>query len=318
MRFASPHLLWLLAVPAVLAAAYAVAQRRRTAYAVRLTTLDLLDDVAPDRPGWRRHLPAAALLLALLALVIALARPVEAREVPVELATVVVALDTSISMAARDVQPSRLDAATDAALAFVDQVPEQVRLGLVEFAETAVPVVAPTPDKDQVRAAIQSLTLRPGTAIGDALVSAVDLVQRDLQVLGATDLQDVPATIVVLSDGETTVGRPDAVGVAAAQDAGIPVSTISFGTLAGQIVFGGEIVPVPANGAALQAIAEATGGVFFDAENAGELSQAFAELGSAVGTTTEDVEVTGRFLAAALVLGTAAGAGSLRWFQRLP
>lgn len=323
MRFNAPGLLTLLAVPVALGVAYALMQARRSRYAVQLTNLELLDEVAPDRPGWRRHLPAAALLLALLALVIALARPVRAQEVPVELATVVLALDTSISMDARDVAPRRLDAAQAAALAFVDQVPEQVRIGLVAFAETAIPLVAPTDDHQAVRTAIERLQLRPGTAIGEALLASVELLQADLERLGAGEPADgedrpIPATMVLLSDGDTTVGRPNEVGIAAAREAGLPVNTIAFGTPNGIINFEGQLLPVPVNAAALQRIAEQTGGRFHDAETASQLTDVFEDLGSSVGTTTEDVEVTAPFVAAALVLGSAAAIGSLRWFSRLP
>lgn len=318
--FVAPELLVLILVPLALAVGYAVMQSRRSAYAVQFTNLDLLDEIAPDRPGWRRHLPAIALLLALVFLVIALARPTRAEEVPVEASTVVLALDTSISMDARDVEPRRLDAAQDAALRFMDEVPAQVRVGLVSFAETAEAVVAPTANHDQVRRAIERLVLRPGTAIGEALLTSVDLITADLAAIAAEQDSDepTPATVVVLSDGDTTAGRPNAVGVAAAVREAITVSTISFGTVNGTIVFQGQIVPVPSNGRALREIADATGGRFFDAESAAQLTEVFETLGVAVGFTTERVEVTVPFMAAALILGSAAGVTSLAWFQRLP
>ena len=318
--FVAPELLALIAVPLGMAAAYAVLQRERSKYALQFTNLDLLDEVAPDAPGWKRHVPAIALLLALVFLIVALARPTRAEEVPVEASTVVLALDTSISMDARDVEPRRLEAAQTAALRFLDEVPSQVRVGLVSFAETAEANVAPTANHDQVRAAIEDLSLRPGTAIGEALLAAVDLIRADLAAIAAeTDASEpTPATIVVLSDGDTTAGRPNSVGIQAAVREGIAVSTISFGTADGTIIFQGQIVPVPSNGRALREIADATNGRFFDAESAAQLTEVFETLGVAVGFTTEQVEVTVPFMAAALILGTAAGVTSLAWFQRLP
>ncbi len=318
--FVAPWLLGLLVLPLALVIAYAIRQRRRSAYAVQFTNLDLLDEIAPDSPGWRRHLPAAALVLALTVLVVGLARPTREVEVPVEASTVVLALDVSISMDASDVEPRRLEAAQQAAYRFLDQVPDQVRVGLVSFAETAVANVAPTEDRSTIRSAIERLQLRPGTAIGEAILTAVDLIQADLAALQAeqTDPEENPATIVVLSDGDTTAGRPDAVGVEAAQEADLAVSTISFGTREGIIVFQGQIVPVPANAEALQRIADETGGRFFDAESAEALTEVFEPLGVAVGVRTEQVEVVVPFMVAALILGTAAAVMSLIWFSRLP
>lgn len=318
--FLAPWLLLLLLLPFGLVIAYVIRQRTRSAYAMQFTNLELLDEIAPDTPGWRRHLPAVALVLALAMLVIGLARPTREVEVPVEASTVVLAMDVSISMDARDVEPRRLDAAQAAAYRFLEEVPDQVRIGLVSFAETAVANVAPTEDREVIRSAIERLRLRPGTAIGDALVTSVELIQADLAALQAETAEEEPnpATIVVLSDGDTTAGRPDAVGVRAAQEAEIAVSTISFGTTSGIINFQGQIVPVPANGRALNAIADDTGGRFFDAESAQALTEVFETLGVAVGFTTEQVEVVIPFMVAALILGTAAAITSLIWFSRLP
>lgn len=318
--FAAPLYLLLLALPLGLVVAYLVRSRGRTSYAVQFTNLDLLDEIAPDTPGWRRHVPAVALVLALAVLVIGLARPVREVEVPVEASTVVLAMDVSISMDARDVEPRRLDAAQDAAYRFLEEVPDQVRVGLVSFAETAVANVAPTDDREAIRTAIERLQLRPGTAIGEALLAAVDLIEGDLAALQAESPEDEPnpATIVILSDGDTTAGRPNELGVQAAQEAGIAVSTISFGTVDGVITFQGQTLPVPSNGRALDAIAGATGGQFYDAESAEALTEVFETLGVAVGVTTEEVEVVVPFMVAALILGTAAAILSLIWFSRLP
>lgn len=318
--FADPWMLLLLVLPLGLVIAYLVRSRTRSSYALQFTNLDLLDEIAPDTPGWRRHIPAVALILTLAVLVIGLARPIREVEVPVEASTVVLAMDVSISMDARDVEPRRLDAAQAAAYRFLEEVPDQVRIGLVSFAETAVANVAPTEDRAAIRTAIERLQLRPGTAIGEALLASVDLVNTDLAALEAQSDEEEPnpATIVVLSDGDTTAGRPNELGVQAAQDAGIAVSTISFGTEDGIISFQGQVLPVPSNGRALESIADATGGNFYDAESAEALTEVFETLGVAVGVTTEEVEVLIPFMVAALILGTAAAITSLSWFSRLP
>ncbi|CAN5864818.1 VWA domain-containing protein [soil metagenome] len=318
--FLSPWALLLLVIPLTLAGFYLFRQTRHSAYAVQFSNVALLDEIAPEKPGWRRHAPAAALLLALTLLVIGIARPTRDVEIPVAASTVILALDTSISMDARDVEPRRLEAAQDAAYRFLDEVPEQVRVGLVSFAETAVANVAPTDDRNAVRGAIERLQLRPGTAIGEALLAAVDLIEADMAALQAETAEgdEPPATIVILSDGDTTAGRPNRLGVQAAEQSGIAVSTISFGTREGTIVFQGQLVPVPSNGRALRAIAEDTGGRFYDAESAEALTEVFETLGVAVGVTTEQEEVLVPFMVAALILGTAAAIMSLWWFSRLP
>lgn len=317
MSFLAPERLWLLAVPAALAIGYAVLQVRRSAYALRFTNLDLLDRVAPDRAGWRRHLAALGLVAALVLLSLAVARPTRAEQVPQELATVVLALDTSLSMEATDVEPSRLAAAQEAAREFVAAVPPDVRVGLVSFAGETRALAAPTTDRAPLLAAIDRLELGPGTAIGEAIFTSLDLIATSAAA-GREGGEEIPASVVVLSDGETTVGRPDSEAAAAAAEALVPVATVAFGTDAGTVVVDGEVIPVPVNEEALADVAAATGGTFFEAGTADELLTIFDQLGSAVGFTTEEREVTDWFAGAGLALAALAGLGSLAWFSRLP
>src|SRR3954447_3722569 len=111
MMFLAPQRLWLLLGAAALAAAYVYFQLRRRHYAARFTNLDLLASVAPKRPGWRRHVAAAGMGLALLGMIVAFARPARDERVPKEEATIMLVVDVSASMQATDVSPSRLDAA---------------------------------------------------------------------------------------------------------------------------------------------------------------------------------------------------------------
>src|SRR3954447_913860 len=131
MNFLSPGRLALLLVVAALAGAYVWIRHRRRHAAVRYTNLALLAEVAPARPGWRRHVPAAAVALALAALVVAIAQPVKQVRGPTAAATIERVLDVSASMAATDVSPTRLQAATSAAKTFVNDLPPQVRVGLI-------------------------------------------------------------------------------------------------------------------------------------------------------------------------------------------
>lgn len=308
-------LLLLLAVVAV-AGAYVVLQivgRRR--YEVRFTNLALLGSVAPRRPGWRRHVPAGLMVLMLASMVVALARPAQEEQVPRERATIMLAIDVSISMDATDVSPSRFEAAKQAAVQFTDMLPEPINLGLVAFAGTANVLVAPTTDRDRVTGAIQRLQLAEATAIGEAVLASLDAIRS---VPAPADDEAVPAHILVLSDGETTAGTPNDVAAEAAAEAGVPVTTIAFGTPGGVIEYEGEIVPVRVNDQELAELAEQTGGAAFEAASAEQLGSVYADIGSAIGFELELVEISRWFLGAAFALGLAAAAASLAWFSRLP
>ena len=154
MNFLAPQmLLGLLLVPVAIGF-YLWAQRRRSRYAVRFTNLDLLANLTPRRPAWRRHLPPILYLGAIAALLIGLARPTMVIATPREDATVILAMDVSGSMRATDVSPTRLDAAKASALSFIAQLPEGVRVGIVSFASEPVTLVSPTADRGQLEQAI--------------------------------------------------------------------------------------------------------------------------------------------------------------------
>jgi len=310
MTFAAPARLGLLLVVAGLAVSYIVAQRRRPRYAVRFTNLELLDVVAPDRPGFRRHLPAVALLASTIAMVLGLARPAWPVRVTRPAGAVVVAVDVSPSMMATDVQPDRLAAAQEAVAHFADLLPNRIRLGLVSFAGTAIVVVPPTSDHELVRRALGQLTFRSETSLGEAILASLDTL--------ASDVKGTAAGIVILSDGASTTGRPDAAAAQRARSAGVPVSTIAFGTPGGTVVLGGETLSVPPDKAALRSIAKTTGGRFFEAVSASELTQVYRTIGRSVVTVDERKDLTAWFLGAAFALTLIASTLALAWFARLP
>lgn len=316
MNLRSPGWLLLLVPLAGLIGAYLLVQRRRVRYAVRFTNLDLLDKVAPRRPGWRRHIPAGAFCATLALLVVGFARPATEVRVPRERATIVVAFDVSASMQATDVEPTRFEAAQQAALAFVDRLPERFNAGLVPFSGSATVAVPPTTDRDLLRAAIERLTTRQGTAIGDAVVAARDAVRTlDRQA----ETEPPPAHIVLLSDGSNTQGRSveSAAEEVAADE--IPVSTIAYGTEDGTVALpSGDVMRVPVDGPALEGLASSTGGAFHEAATGEELQAVYEDIGSSVGYRTEEREVWQWFVAAGLITALAAAATSLLWFSRLP
>jgi len=310
MTFAAPARLGLLLVVAGLAVSYVVAQRRRPRYAVRFTNLELLDVIAPDRPGFRRHLPAVALLASTIAMVLGLARPAWPVRVTRPAGAVVVAVDVSPSMMATDVRPDRLAAAQEAVAHFADLLPHRIHLGLVSFAGTAIVVVPPTSDHELVRRALGQLTFRSETSLGEAIHASLDAL--------ASDDKGTAAGIVILSDGASTTGRPDGAAAQRARSAGVPVSTIAFGTPGGTVVLGGETLSVPPDKAALRSIAKTTGGRFFEAASASELTQVYRTIGRSVVTVDERKDLTAWFLGAALALTLIASTLALTWFARLP
>lgn len=323
--FLAPGRLVLLALPAALGMGYLVLQARRRRYALRFTTLELLDNVAPDRPGWRRHVTAVALVIAVIVATLAFARPVIAGEAQETTKLVVLAIDTSISMEAEDVSPSRVDAARKAAGVFLDSVPEGVAVGAVGFDGTARQLIAPTSRLEAVRRVIEGAidrdSLGEGTAIGEAVFLAIDAIESSARSAD-DDLEDSGqpvGTVVLLSDGDTTMGRSNDEAASAARSAGIPVHTIAFGTDSGTIddPLAGR-VPVPVNEAALERLARQTDGKALTAATADQLSDVYENLGQSVIVEREQVEIGDLFAGLATALLGLAGLGSLVWFGRLP
>ncbi|WP_412518753.1 VWA domain-containing protein [Actinomadura madurae] len=315
MSFLDPvRLLLLLALP-VLIAAYVVMQVRRGRYAARFTNLALLDKVAPTRPGWRRHVPAAAFLLMLGLFVTGFARPTADVRVPREQATIVLALDVSHSMQATDVEPTRLEGAKQAARTFLDQVPDRFNVGLVSFSGSASVIVAPTTDRQAMRTGIDGLRLGPRTAIGEGVLASLDSIAG----FGAQFGEEAPpAHVVLLSDGTNTAGRSPEEAVQRATQARVPVSTIAYGTPEGVMHQNGQAIPVPVDGPALERLARDAGGRHYQAASGDELRGVYEDIGSSIGYRVEQREIWTWFVAAGLLLSCAVAAGSLLWFSRLP
>ena len=317
MTFQSPWWLLALLVVAALVAVYVFLQLRRKAYAARFTNVALLGSIVPKRPGWRRHLAFGVVALGLATLVVSLAVPSTEVRVPRERATVVMAVDVSLSMQATDIEPDRFRAMQKAAKEFVDVLPERINLGLVSFAGTATTVVPPTTDRPQVSNAIDNLDLAEATAIGEAIFSSLSAIENFQSTIDTSTEELPPARIVLLSDGFNTVGRPDTQAIDAARAAGVPVSTIAFGTDYGTLDLDGETVPVPVDRATLEDIADQTGGSYSEAASAAELEQVYADLGSQIGYTTEPRDVSYWFVRGGVLLALIGAVLSLLWTNRL-
>lgn len=334
---------WPLALPALLVvplalAAYVRAQRRAPRYAVAYSNLDVLASVAGAAGSRRRYISPALFLAALTALALAAARPRVTVTGERENATVVLAVDTSGSMLARDVAPTRMQAAQSALRTFLDELPARYRVGAVAFSSEPQVIAPVTGDRALVRESVDFLVPLRGTAIGDAIARATELAaaaigRRAPGEAGTIGLRTpppagagarrAPAAILLLSDGAQTTGLLAPLEAAArARELRIPIYTIALGTPRGEVVLGHEgfqrTIPVPPDRPTLRRIAETTGGKFFAAPSAGALSAAYSELGSLLSSEPKQVEATFVLLGAAAALLVAAVALSALWSNRLP
>lgn len=351
MHFHWPELLWSLLLLPLAVLAYRAALRHRRKSAALYPSLSLIRPALGPGQGIRRHLPPALLLLALAAGLVGLARPTARVTLPADYMTLVLALDVSRSMLAQDVQPSRIQAAQAAAKGFVQDLPANVRVGIVTFAGNAQLVQQVTDNREDLLAAIDRFELQRATATGSGLLVALNTLLPDtgidLETVlygsefrghggagGARSLErreraaprrevaPVPpgaysgGAIVLLSDGRRTTG-PDPLEVAKlAADRGVRVHTVAFGTPHGVIPgYEGWSFYARVDEEALQAVAKITGGEFFRAASADDLKQVYEHLSSRVRLETRDTEVAALFAAAAFLLVLLALGLSLRWYR---
>ena len=353
MAFKSPWMLLSLLLLAAAVAAWVLAERRRMRYAVRFTNLDVLASVSSGR-SWVRLVPAVLVLAGLASLLVGLARPEVERTVVKDRATVILVVDTSRSMQAKDVRPTRLGAAQEAIRTFLDAAPHGLRVGLVVFAGEAQVATPPTRDHELVREAvdqIDSYLVFGGTAIGDALRTAVELGQittgenqgegqiaaaaprgaaRSLAQTVPDPTPESPVSILFLSDGSQTRGVLQPLqGAALARKAGYRVYTVALGTPEGVITGGGfggftgpgqsaQSIPVPPDPETLSAIARMTGGKFSEARTADALTNVYENLGSRLGREPGRSEITFLFVGVAAALLLLAGVLSAFVSPRLP
>jgi Ca-activated chloride channel family protein len=314
MTFAWPTALVGLGLLPVLVGFYLWIQRQRRRYAVRFTNLALLREVVGRGPGVWRHVPPLLFLLGLAALLVSVARPSLVLAVPRDQASVMLVLDVSGSMDARDLQPTRLGAARQAAKRLVDGLPSGAQVGVVAFSDRASLSAPLSGAPLRAQQALDGLTAGGGTAIGDGLNLALDqLAARPTNAQG----ERAPAVVVLLSDGENNAGRPPLSVAARAQQEGVTVNTIGVGQRDVQTALNRR-TSVGLDETALKGIASATGGQYFYAADAGQLEQVYAHLGSQIQWVTEQTEVTALASALGTVLLTVAGLLGLGWFGRLP
>ncbi len=348
MRFLWPDLLWLLLVLPTLAAAYVYALRRRKKEAISYTNLALVRAAMGPGQKIRRHLPPALFLLAIGAAIVATARPTAVVTLPSQFLTIVLAMDVSRSMLATDVEPTRISAAQAAAREFINELPKDVRLGIVTFAGTASIVQTPTENREEMLAAINRFQLQRATATGSGLLlSLATLFPEegfDLQAAvygngfssgGASPLDRsakkaakkehkpvapgsyTGGAVILISDGRRTTG-PDPIEIAKiAADYGVRVFTVGFGTVNGALV-GSEGFSFYArlDEPTLKAVASITGAEYFHAGTAAEMRKVYDSLNKKFALERRETEVSALFSAAAAVLALGAMILSLLWFRR--
>ncbi|HEX6381620.1 MAG TPA: VWA domain-containing protein [Acidimicrobiia bacterium] len=310
--FAAPDRLWLLVAAGALAVAYVVMQIRRRRDAAKFADPALLPLLVSGKMPWWRHAVAVVFAAGLVLATVAAAQPTVPATAERQKAAVMLAIDTSDSMKATDVAPSRLAAAVAAAKTFIADLPSTFSVGIVSADATPEVIVAPSTDHAAVQVALDRLATSPGTALGEAIFTALaslpasstpSTAPNQGQGQSAEDQAKAPAArIVLLSDGKSTTGRSDEEAIAAAKAARVPVSTIAFGTDNASVESAGQTVQVPVDASALRFIAEGTEGKFFTAVSAEELRSVYADINAEVTVVAIDRGVAVWFAAAALVL----------------
>jgi Ca-activated chloride channel family protein len=341
MNFIFPLGLWLVLIVPILIALYIWAQRRRQKYALRYASLSLVKEALGRGPGIRRHIPPALFLAALFFMTVAVARPVTVVSMPVQEGVVILAIDVSGSMQAEDLKPNRIEAAKEAAKAFVARQGEDVSVGIVSFAGDASLVQSPTTDHDLVIKAIDRLRTQRATAIGRGILTSLDAIFENdeeippsvqaLQRLEATGGQgpmptappggtlNAPATIILLSDGQNNQFPAPLQIIGEAISRGIRVYTVGVGSAEGTILrLQGRQIRTRLDEATLKQIAELTEAEYFNASNSADLREVYEKLSTQLVLREQKTEVTSYLTAIAAVLSILAGAFSLLWFNRLP
>jgi Ca-activated chloride channel family protein len=350
MTFLWPEALWLLLLAPALAAVYVLLLRRKKRGAVRYASLSLVQAAMGPGQRFRRHVPPALFLAAMIAAVVAAGRPSAVITLPTDHETIILAIDVSLSMRANDVEPNRMVAAQVAAKAFVQEQPANVRIGIISFAGTAAVIQPPTRNRDDLVAAIDRIQLQRGTAIGSGIIMSLAALFPDQGIdlesiiFGGASSRDggralspdrnrkddkpafkpVPpgsyasAAIILLTDGRRTTG-PDSLDAARmAAERGVRVYTVGFGTAQGAVVgIDGWSIYMRFDEETLKAIAEITQAEYFYAGSAADLKKVYERLNTRFVLEKKETEISALFAAAAALFALAAGVLSMLWFNRL-
>ncbi len=315
---------------------YAQAQRRRRRLSADLGALGLLRNSAGKSLKRRRHLPMSFYMSGLALLLFALSRPQMPLSVPRLEGTVILAFDVSASMAADDLEPSRMEAAKAAALAFVQQQPRTVKIGVLAFSEGGLVVQSPTNEQPDLLEAVNRLSPQSGTSLGQGILAALNAILtddvapvRDEDEAASNPTAAVPtplpsgsfddAVIVLITDGENMTAPDPLEAAERAADYGVRVYTVGMGSVAGATLeIDGYTVSTRLDEAMLRNIADLTNGAYFAAESKDELVAIYDNVARQLTVDAETTEVTAIFAGMAILALLVGGALSLRWFGRLP
>ncbi len=313
--FMNPGRLWALAALPLLIIAYLVILRLKGRTGIRFTNTSVLAAILPKQSQWRRHVAVAMSLCSLVALAMAWARPLGVENVPRERATIVVVIDASLSMKATDVKPNRLDAAKEAATAFIDSLPAKFNVSVVKLSGNPSIVMPPSTDRGATKRAVGAIQLEESTAIGGAIETALKAIR---QAPPGDGNQPAPGLIVLLSDGMSNVGESPLQAAEAAKKAEVPVHTIAYGTDNGYVDVEGQRERVAPDKQLLRQIAQTTGGQAWAADDASQLSQVYSEVKSEVGFEQVKKERTAQYALYALAFATVAALGAVSMAARWP
>jgi Ca-activated chloride channel family protein len=338
MTFIWPIMLILLLTVPPLVVGYLRVQERRRRMVALYGNPALASGTAGGQPSAmraaRRHVPAALFLGALVILIFALARPQAMVSLPRLQGTVILAFDVSGSMAADDLQPTRLEAAKAAAIAFVLRQPSTVQIGVVTFSEGGFSTQPPTSDRAAVLSAIGRLAVQRGTSMGRGIEAALAAIEANANPpLTLSEPSGTPTptpgpvpegtytsdVIVVLSDGENNQ-LPDPRDVAQiAADRGVRIYTVGIGSAEGaELKVEGFTIRSRLDEPTLRQVADMTGGTYYDAESEEELRAIYDNLSPQLVVKPEEMEVTSLFAGAGLLVLMIGGMLSLLWLGRLP
>lgn len=353
MSFLWPQYLWLLlAAPAMVWAYVALMRRRKRS--LTLASLHVVKEAMGRGSRWRRHVPPGLFLAAIVLALVAAARPMAMVTLPAEGRMIILAMDVSLSMRATDVKPDRITAAQAAAKAFVQEVPANIKVGIVTFAGTASVAQAPTYNREDLVAAIDRFNLQRHTAIGSGIMASLATIfpdegivveqgyssgwgtpepekKRDTPIARAPK-GDAPkkefkpvapgsynsAAIILLTDGRRTTGPDSLAAARMAADHGVKVHTVGFGSPAGGPVnMDGFSMYMMFDEESLKAIASLTHADYFHAPTAEALAKIYATLNSKFTLEKKESEITALLAGAAALLAVLAGLLSVLWTPRL-
>jgi Ca-activated chloride channel family protein len=341
MSFSWPWALLTLAVIPLVFAAWWLARRGRRRASVRVTSIALIRAAAGGRSRWRRRIPAWLLTLGLAVLAVGAARPQATVPVASSSATIMLALDVSGSMCSTDVKPNRITAAEQAAGNFIKSQTGGPRIGIVVFAGTAYILVPPTTNTQLLLSGLDGLTTAAGTAIGDGVLASLDSIARVDPAVAPTgaivrhnpDAGYADDVIVVLTDGSNNRGVDPQTAAHQAAARGVRVFTIGYGTnrpaalacsasqfggfgafqAGGGYGGGGGAGAFYADYGALQQLSRTTGGTFYRAQDADQLSNALNRLPDAFTIVFRHIDIASWFAGAGGLLVALAVLLSLWW-----